>query len=221
MSRFPPSGPTGRRSPSSSVLSRHYDFPPSVSRHFVSFVRRYHGLHSCFRSRAAGCHHASLELVPGISVRDVSVETTGSPKFLGNPNCSSAHALRLRRDGRSRPHDAYRVDFIFRAAARPPRGERQRLSQTNQLSKLNHMAFGLAVYASSRSLPRATQDSLPAVGQTLPDGLPTRRVTTRGFKFTSCQSSPSAKLLGAIPFISSLHFEHANSSQCRLRWQAG
>jgi hypothetical protein len=60
------------------------------------------------------------------------------------------------------------------------------------------MAFGLAAYASSRSLPPATQDSLPAVGQTLPDGLSTRRVTIKGFKFTSCQSSSFAKLLGAI-----------------------
>src|SRR5262245_51621038 len=33
------------------------------------------------------------------------------------------------------------------------------------------MAFGLAVYASPPGLPQSTQDSLPAVGQTLLDGL--------------------------------------------------
>jgi hypothetical protein len=33
------------------------------------------------------------------------------------------------------------------------------------------MAFGLAAYASSPGLPHSTQDSLPAVGQTLLDGL--------------------------------------------------
>jgi hypothetical protein len=39
------------------------------------------------------------------------------------------------------------------------------------------MAFGLTVYASPSSLPHPTQDSLPAAGQALPDGLSTRRVT--------------------------------------------
>src|SRR5262245_37271505 len=33
------------------------------------------------------------------------------------------------------------------------------------------MAFGLAVYASPPGLPQSTQDSLPAVGQTLLGGL--------------------------------------------------
>ncbi len=59
------------------------------------------------------------------------------------------------------------------------------------------MAFGLAVYASTGSLPYATQDSLLAVGQTLPDGVPTRRVTLKGFRFTYMSSSPFTKLLGA------------------------
>jgi len=40
-----------------------------------------------------------------------------------------------------------------------------------QLSRLNRTASGLAVYASSGVLPRKTQNSLPAAGQALPDGL--------------------------------------------------
>ena len=40
-----------------------------------------------------------------------------------------------------------------------------------QLSRLNRTALGLAVYASSRALPHATQNSLPAAGQALPDGI--------------------------------------------------
>jgi hypothetical protein len=88
---------------------------------------------------------------------------------------------------------------VFRATTWPPLRERQRLSH-GRLTKLNHMAFGLAIYASWSRLPNTTQDSLPAVGQTLPDGLLTRRVTIEGFQFTSCQSSSLAKLLGAIPF---------------------
>ncbi len=82
----------------------------------------------------------------------------------------------------------------------PATGTTEALARNN-LSKLNHTASGLAAYASSHSLPHATQDSLPAVGQTLPDGLSTRRVTIEGFRFTSCQSSSFAKLLGAIPFV--------------------
>src|SRR5258707_7130470 len=41
----------------------------------------------------------------------------------------------------------------------------------SQLSRLNRTASGLAVYASSRALPHATQSSLPAAGQALPDGI--------------------------------------------------
>ena len=77
------------------------------------------------------------------------------------------------------------------------------------------MAFGLAVYAPPRALPvcrrnslelrdsSSTQDSLLAVGQTLPDGIHTRRVTIKGFRL-QCQfisSSRFAKLLGANTFI--------------------
>ena len=93
----------------------------------------------------------------------------------------------------------------FGAIAWPPLRERQRLSQRQDFrSSITWLSDSLrapcgAWSASSRSLPYATQDSLPAVGQTLPDGLSTRRVTIEGFKFTSCQSSSSAKFLGAIP----------------------
>ena len=70
-----------------------------------------------------------------------------------------------------------------------------------RLSKLNHMALGLAVYASPPTLPLSTKDSLLDVGQALPDGIYTRRVTIKGFRFqfTSLPSS-FPKLLGAIPF---------------------
>ena len=65
---------------------------------------------------------------------------------------------------------------------------------TKGLSKLNSMAFGLAVYASQDGLPRPTQDSLPAAGQALPDGLSTRKVPMKGFRVASYISSPFPKL---------------------------
>ena len=124
---------------------------------------------------------------------------TGSPKFLGDPNDPFAHVLRLRRDGWFQTVDA--EASFFRTVAWPLLRERQRLSQRLKLSKLNHMALGLAVYASPQALPLSTQDSLLAVGQTLPDGIHTRRVTIKGFRFQfTSLSSPFAKLLGAIPF---------------------
>jgi hypothetical protein len=60
------------------------------------------------------------------------------------------------------------------------------------------MAFGLAVYASQCRLPDPTQDSLPAAGQALPDGLFTRKVPMKGFRFASYISSSFPKLLVAI-----------------------
>src|SRR5262249_8253452 len=56
------------------------------------------------------------------------------------------------------------------------------------------MAFGLAVYASPPGLPQPTQDSLPAVGQTLLGGLSTRRVPTEGFRVFRYISSSFPKL---------------------------
>ena len=66
------------------------------------------------------------------------------------------------------------------------------------------MAFGLAVYASPGSLPPPAQDSLPAAGQALPDGLSTRKVPTKGFRidpqtthiFSGCQPSDDAVIIG-------------------------
>src|SRR5262249_55480690 len=46
--------------------------------------------------------------------------------------------------------------------------------------------------------PVSTQNSLPAVGQTLLDGLSTRKVPTEGFRVLSSSHPPSPSLLGAI-----------------------
>src|SRR5262245_55401576 len=46
--------------------------------------------------------------------------------------------------------------------------------------------------------PRPAQDSLPAVGQTLLDGLSTRRVPSRGFGVSATSHPPLPSLPGAI-----------------------
>lgn len=73
------------------------------------------------------------------------------------------------------------------------------------------MAFRLAVYASQCRSPRPTQDSLPAAGQALPDGLSTRKVPTKGFRVASLHLIlPSQALLGAKNFTVEMHISELN-----------
>jgi hypothetical protein len=51
-----------------------------------------------FRSPADECAVAAWSWSPGSSSRDVAKETTGSPKFLGNPDCPFAMFSRRRQD---------------------------------------------------------------------------------------------------------------------------
>src|SRR6266436_8127680 len=92
--RFPPRGPGGSRAHASTVLSRRYDFLPPFPPRFVAFAWRYHSVRLAFRS-----HHpktprwqagSSLGSATPTPVPNDPVETTGSPKFLGNPECFCA-----------------------------------------------------------------------------------------------------------------------------------
>jgi len=71
-------------------------------------------------------------------------------------------ALRPRRDRRARP---------LRHANTAPAATTAKARHIKSLSGLHHTASALAVYASQCRSPDPTQDSLPAVGQTLPDGI--------------------------------------------------
>ncbi len=86
MPRFPPRGPLGRLFPASSVLSRHCDFLPPISPRFVSFVWRYHGITHVSLPPSLRATKSGLGLMTRYPVRASSVETTGAPKFLGNPH---------------------------------------------------------------------------------------------------------------------------------------
>src|SRR6266849_5341657 len=98
--RFPPRGPGGSRVHASPVLSRRYDFLPSLPPHFVAFVWRYHTVRFVIRSHRPKRNFGG----PGvIRVRQppqptCPLATTGSPKFPGNPDCRFAQVLRLRQD---------------------------------------------------------------------------------------------------------------------------
>ncbi len=84
--RFPPPAPAGGGSPASAVLSRRYDFLPLIPPRFVAFARRYLGVHSFCSLLGGRVRRRDLELITRCSNREFAEETTGSPKFLGNPN---------------------------------------------------------------------------------------------------------------------------------------
>jgi hypothetical protein len=87
---------------------------------------------------------------------------SGPPKFLGNPHvstpCSQTPAESVTSSHNNAP-------------TRPPLFKRRRLPATINISGLNGTASTRAVYASPAASLQRTQDSLPAVGQTLRDGI--------------------------------------------------
>ena len=103
---------------------------------------------------------------PGISTSGIpgriGVERRGPPRFLGNPHADMPCSLTP--VGRSR---------LAMAACRCclPQFRLRRLPRYTLLSGLDHTACQLPVYASSRTLPHATQHSVPAAGQALPGGI--------------------------------------------------
>ena len=95
---LPSTGSSGASSPASAVLSRRYDLLPPVPPHFVSFAWRYLRVHSFSSLLAGRMHRRGLELLTRSPGRDFAEETTGSPRFLGNPKCPFAMFSRRRQD---------------------------------------------------------------------------------------------------------------------------
>ena len=79
------------------------------------------------------------------------------------------------------------------AAAWPLVFQQQRLPRKVFRSSIAWLSDWLSTLR-SRSCLRPTQDSLPAAGQALPDGLSTRKVPMKGFRVASYISSPFPKL---------------------------
>ena len=83
------------------------------------------------------------------------------------------------------------------AAAWPLVSEQQGLPRKVFRRSIAWLSSSLSTLRSA-GYPRPTQDSLPATGQALLDGLSTRRVPLKGFRAVSYISSPFPKLLAAI-----------------------
>src|SRR5262249_12736341 len=85
----------------------------------------------------------------------------------------------------------------YGAAAWPLVSEQQGLPRKVFRRSIAWLSGSLSTLRSA-GYPRPTQDSLPAVGQTLLDGLSTRRVPTKGFRVLTASHPPFPSLLGAI-----------------------
>src|SRR5262249_57974207 len=85
----------------------------------------------------------------------------------------------------------------YGVAARPVGSEQQGLPRQVFRRSIAWLSGSLSTLRSA-GYPRPTQDSLPAVGQTLLDGLSTRRVPVRGFGVSTTSRPPLPSLPGAI-----------------------
>jgi hypothetical protein len=108
-------------------------------------------------------------------------ETAGSRKFLGNLDCPFAH---VQSTPAGRLHQTITVQ---------PRGpwyeKKQRLPREVFRRSIAWLLDWLSTLRSA-GYPRPTQDSLPAAGQALPDGLSTRKIPLKGFRVVSLHLIP-------------------------------
>ena len=139
-----------------------------IPRHFVAFVQRYHPV-LLVRSHVHGAQSTRARAWSPDSLHRlfISVETTGSPKFPGDPHvhmpCSPTPV--------GPPRLAWTVGSVVLLALRYCLllAGRHRLPQQQILrGSITRPAHSLSTLG-SEGLPSPTQDSLPAAGQALPD----------------------------------------------------
>jgi len=109
---------------------------------------------------------------PGTSGREPSVETTGSPTFLGNPDCALALLCDPGRTAASGPCNA---------AARPPLCPRRRLPRLASFEARSH-GFGTGCLRfAGRVTPTPRKTRFRLLARLFRTGLVTRRVPSKGF----------------------------------------
>jgi hypothetical protein len=123
-----------------------------------------------------------LELVTRYLRPGWSEETTGSLKFLGNPNCPFAHVPNRRRQ-----------DCLHQTNTVQQRGPWSSKGKGSHdwvfRRSIAWLPDSLSTLRRVRYLT-TTQDSLPVAGQALLNGLFTRKVPMKGFKVASLHSYP-------------------------------
>jgi len=187
--RFPPQGPPGRvpllqryQSATTSRRSSRRASLPSLGGTSVALVR-----FAPWRTSAPPRPGVGNPVSP---TGNIAEETTGSPKFLGNPDCPFAHV-------QSTPVGLLTPDHCG-AATWPLVCERQRLTRKVFRRSIAWLSDWLSTLRGVGH-PNPTQDSLPAAGQALPDGLYTRKVVNERFQRCFLTSHPPfPSFLGAI-----------------------
>ncbi len=125
---------------------RRYDSLPPVPPRFASFTWAVPCCALDSLHPAEGAPWDGLECwSPGLLLRDVCTEMTGPPRFLGEPQWCACPALRPRRTLGARP--------VRPRGYSLPLSLRRRLLDA-VLSRLDHTACTLAVYASQAGLPQ-------------------------------------------------------------------
>ena len=181
--RFPPLGPPGEF-PSFDGTIKRYDFLTPIPPHFVSFAWRYLG---CTRDYAP--RRTSAPPRPGVGnpvlQPGIAEETGRSSQVLGKPLfvCTCSNPT---------PAGLFAPDH-YGAAAWPLVIERQRLPRKVFRRSIAWLSNSLSTLRRVRYLT-TTQDSLPVAGQALLDGLFTRKVPLKGFRFVNYISFPFPKL---------------------------
>jgi hypothetical protein len=142
-----------------------------------------------FRSPTDECAAEAWSSSPGAPAGIFAEETTGSPKFLGNPNCPFAHV-------QSTPAGLLAPDQ-YGAAAWPLVCEKQRLPRKVFRSSIAWLPDWLSTLRRTGH-PITTQDSLPAAGQALPGGLLPTGFLRKVSELHPTSHPPFPSLLGAI-----------------------
>ena len=159
---LPSTGSSEASSPASTVLSKRYDFLPPIPPHFVSFAWRYPRVHSFFSLLGGRVHRRGLELLSRYLQPGTRRGNDRISQVPGEPQVSVRHV-------QSTPAGPQAPDR-YGAAARPLVSEQQRLPRKVFRRSIAWLSDSLSTLRRV-DYPTTTQDSLPAVGQTLLGGL--------------------------------------------------
>ena len=155
-------GSSRASSPASTVLSKRYDFLPPIPPRFVTAAWWYLACTRSFRSSTDECAAEAWSSSPGISSREGCRGNDRISQVPGEPQCPFAHV-------QSTPAGLLAPDHCG-VAAWPLVCEQQRLLRKVFRRSIAWLSDWLSTLRRA-GYPAATQDSLPAAGQALPDGL--------------------------------------------------